>query len=138
MDKYGLQFDEQPLLDLFGVSDLDDISDEDIKLAYEAVRAIESVYKMRRSAMAASTSIEDRLTPISAATARLNAGPSQKQSTDFKKRGVKFYSDERGRVFAIAPSSGKVYAQRIGSGGRLQVGDLVPYTTRFDVSKVLG
>lgn len=135
IDKYGLSFDEQPLLALFGIADLDELSDEDVKLAYDAIDAIKAVYKMRKSAMVASTSIEDRLKPISARVANMNASMSVKQSNDFAKRGVKFYSDQNGRVFAIAPS-GKVYAQPVGTSGLVKQGDLVPYTQKFDVSKL--
>lgn len=136
IDKYGLSFDEQPLLALFGVSDLEELSDEDVKLAYDAIDAIKAVYKMRKSVMVASTSIEDRLKPISVRVANMNSSMSVKQSNDFAKRGVKFYSDQNGRVFAISPASGKVYAQPVGTSGLVKQGDLVPYTQKFDISKL--
>lgn len=130
-----LSLDVQPLLDLFDVYSLEDLADQDLIKAYKAIDAIKTVYDMRKADKAGSKGLESRLKPMDAAAAKAQSGMSAKQAKDFADL-YEFFAGDDGRVFAINPSLGTVYAQSVGPNGKLQKGDLKKYGPGLDLRKL--
>ena len=104
-DKYGVKVDETPLLSLFGVSSVDEISDEDLALVSAAARAADILTKNRRSEYVATTPLGQRLKPV-AADVVLRA--TRTTPAEAKKNGlVKFFTD--GNLYYAETVSGMLW-----------------------------
>jgi len=90
-DKYGARVDETPLLNLFGVSSLDDIDDEQLDLVVAAARAAETLRKNRRDEYVATTPLGQRLQPVPAEQAFRATRTTPAEAK--KNKLVKFFRD---------------------------------------------
>ena len=104
-DKYGSKVDETPLLNLFGVSSVDDISDEDLELVSAAARAAAVLVANRRSEFVATTPLGQRLKPVDA---EVIFRATRTTPAEAKKNGlVKFFRD--GNLYYAETVSGMLW-----------------------------
>jgi len=104
-DKYGSKVDETPLLELFDVSSVDEIDDEQLGLVVAAARAASIVIANRRDEFVKKTPLGQRLKPISVEEIYR---ATRTVPSEVKKNGlVKFFKD--GNFYYAETTSGMLW-----------------------------